>query len=172
VIFFFVCQQLKSHFLKYVLYRIISYTVSSVNCCYVVFSQLDFGILLWSFNLTVSTDPSFMTCHTLHTHLIYIDTHTHTHRQVSPTIVHFTQRCFTIAVLPKPTVVQYYVADFSFWTLNFLCNSVSSVSLSALFFWNQLTALSEGCLCVCVCVCVYIYTHTHTHTHTHTYIKW
>jgi hypothetical protein len=42
-------------------------------------------------------------------------------------------------------VVQYYAADFSFSTLTFLCNSVSAVSLSALFFWNQLTALSEGC---------------------------
>jgi hypothetical protein len=30
--------------------------------------------------------------------------------------------------------------------LTFLCNSVSAVSLSALFFWNQLTVLSEGCL--------------------------
>jgi hypothetical protein len=29
-------------------------------------------------------------------------------------------------------VVQYYVADFSFWTFTFLCNSVSVVSLSAL----------------------------------------
>jgi hypothetical protein len=47
-----------------------------------------------------------------------------------------------IAILPKSTVVQYYVADFSFWTLAFLCNSV--VSLSALFFWNQLTALKWG----------------------------
>jgi hypothetical protein len=30
--------------------------------------------------------------------------------------------------------------------LTFVCNSLSAVSLSALFFWNQLTALSEGCL--------------------------
>jgi hypothetical protein len=53
---------------------------------------------------------------------------------------------FAIALLPKSTVVQDYVADFSFWTLTFLCNSVSAVSLSALFFWNQLTVLSKGCL--------------------------
>jgi hypothetical protein len=40
---------------------------------------------------------------------------------------------FAVALLPKSTVVQYYVAEFSFWTLCFLCNSVSALSLSDLF---------------------------------------
>jgi hypothetical protein len=47
--------------------------------------------------------------------------------QVSPTIVS----------LPKSTVVQYYVVDFSFWKHTFLCNLVSAVSLSGLLFWNS-----------------------------------
>jgi hypothetical protein len=34
--------------------------------------------------------------------------------QVSPAIVRLTYRCFATELLPKPTVVQYYVADFSF----------------------------------------------------------
>jgi hypothetical protein len=62
--------------------------------------------------------------------------------------VRFILSCFAIVLLPKSTAVQYYVADFSFRMLTFLRNSVSAVSLSALFFWNQLTALSEGCLYV------------------------
>jgi hypothetical protein len=31
---------------------------------------------------------------------------------------------YSIVLLPKSVVVQYYVADFSFWTLTFLCNLV------------------------------------------------
>jgi hypothetical protein len=49
-------------------------------------------------------------------------------------------------LLSTPEEVQYYAVDSSFWTLTFLCNSVSAVSISALFLWNQLTALSEGYL--------------------------
>jgi hypothetical protein len=62
-------------------------------------------------------------------------------------------------------VVQYYVGNFSFWMLIFLCNSVS---VSALFFWNQLTALSEGCLYVAFCFIMmtnkpfYLITRIHT----------
>jgi hypothetical protein len=59
------------------------------------------------------------------------------HIQVSPATARFTLRCFAIALLPKPTAVQYCVADFSVWTLTLLCNSVSAVSLSALFFWKE-----------------------------------
>jgi hypothetical protein len=45
-----------------------------------------------------------------------------------------------------PLELQYYTVDSSFWTLAFLCTSLSVVSLSALFFWNQLTVWSNGLL--------------------------
>jgi hypothetical protein len=41
-------------------------------------------------------------------------------------------------------VVQYYAADFSFSTLTFLCNSVSAVSLSALFFLEPINSTKRG----------------------------
>jgi hypothetical protein len=34
--------------------------------------------------------------------------------ETPPAIVCFTWHCFAIALLPKSTAVQYYVADFSF----------------------------------------------------------
>jgi hypothetical protein len=46
--------------------------------------------------------------------------------------------------LPKSTVVQYFVVDFSFWTLTFLCNSVSAVSLSALVFLEPINSAKWG----------------------------
>jgi hypothetical protein len=48
--------------------------------------------------------------------------------------------------LLSPQAPPWRVVGLLYFFFTFLCNSVSVVSLRGLFFWNQLTALSEGWL--------------------------